>query len=521
MTVDHTMAAAGSKGPQADRLMRALGVAKSVDVDVLANDMRMPGTKLTVLPLEGAPEGVRLRSGTGPVRIVAPEDDTTTRVVYTITNGLSESRGVVTVKGRDDFNNPPVVEDIFATPDPDATSVEVDVLGKAFDLDGPEDELVLDDVSGDIYIAGSNLNQAMHGDRVMARIERKNGDRAEGRIVRILDRGSSSIVGRFDRDASGDGFVVPFDRRLIMDVNIPDGDEGSAEPGDMVVVEITRWPTPARGPLGRIIEVLGDIDEPGVDIEIIIRKYGIPDEHSDEAVNEAKRLGTQVKDRDVRGRTDFRPLVTVTIDGEHARDFDDAITIERLANGNYWLGVHIADVSHYVKEGSALDEEGYERGTSVYFPERAVHMFPSELATGLCSLNPHVDRLVQSCLMEVDRRGTVVRYEMYDGVINSDARMTYTDVNAILTDRDTATMARHVELVPMFELMHELFEILHARRRRRGSIDFDLPEKTPVYCARAGKIVLTLEMWMGRLEVMTVLVLLRLEPWRTARWSAA
>ncbi|HEV3483758.1 MAG TPA: RNB domain-containing ribonuclease, partial [Vicinamibacterales bacterium] len=306
----------------------------------------------------------------------------------------------------------------------------------------------LEEITGDIYIAGSNLNQAMHGDRVMARIERMNGDRAEGRIVRILERGASSVVGRFDRDASGYGFVVPFDRRLIMDVHIPEGEESSAEPGDMVLVEITRWPTAARPPLGRITEVLGDIDEPGVDVEIIIRKYGIPDEHSDEAVNEAKRLGTQIKERDLRARTDFRPLVTVTIDGEHARDFDDAITLDKLPNGHYWLGVHIADVAHYVPEGSALDEEAYERGTSVYFPERAVHMFPAELATGLCSLNPQVDRLVQSCLMEIDRKGTVVRYELHDGVIHSDARMTYTDVNAILTDRDADVISRYRELVP-------------------------------------------------------------------------
>src|SRR5207237_2907879 len=172
---------------------------------------------------------------------------------------------------------------------------------------------------------------------------------------------------------------------------------------------------------------------------------------------EAVRLGTTVSDRDIRGRTDFRHLLTVTIDGEHARDFDDAITLERLPNGHFWLGVHIADVSHYVREGSALDREAYERGTSVYFPERAVHMFPSELATGLCSLNPHVDRLVQSCLMEVDSRGNVVRYEMHDGVINSDARMTYTAVNAILTDRDSAAIAQYKELVPRFELMIELF----------------------------------------------------------------
>ncbi len=334
----------------------------------------------------------------------------------------------------------------------------------------------LEDAKGDIFIAGSNLNQAMHGDRVVARIERVSDGRVEGRIVRILERGSASVVGRFDIDASGLGFVVPFDRRLIMDVQIPSDARLDAHPGDMVVVEITRWPTPTRGPLGRVTEVLGDIDEPGVDNEIIIRKYGIPDEHSPEAVDEARRIGSSVDEKDLRERTDFRPLTIVTIDGEHARDFDDAISLEKLPNGHYWLGVHIADVAHYVQEGSILDEEAYERGTSVYFPERAVHMFPSELATGLCSLNPHVDRLVQSCLMEVDRRGAVVRYELHDGVIHSAARMTYTEVNAILTLGDEETITRYQPLVPLFESMRELFEILNKRRHRRGSIDFDLKE---------------------------------------------
>lgn len=331
-------------------------------------------------------------------------------------------------------------------------------------------------VSGDIFIAGANLNQAIHGDRVVARIERTSGDRAEGRILRILERGASSIVGRFDVDDSGMGFLVPFDRRLMMDVLIPDDARGGAGRGDMVVVEITRWPTPARSPLGRVLELLGDIDEPGVDTEVIIRKYGLPDAHDDAAVAEAKRLGTEVKEKDIRGRTDFRSRLTVTIDGEHARDFDDAITIDRLPNGHYRLGVHIADVSHYVPEGSALDEDAYERATSVYFPDRAVHMFPEELSTGLCSLNPDVDRLVQSCVMEIDRRGEVVDHEIHDGVIHSDARMTYTDVNAILTDHDAALMKKYSPLVGMFETMKELFEILNARRRRRGSIDFDLKE---------------------------------------------
>jgi ribonuclease R len=339
-------------------------------------------------------------------------------------------------------------------------------------------ERQLEGTKGDIYVAGSNLNEAMHGDRVVVRIERRRDhNRPEGVIVRILKRSSSTVVGRFVMDPSGVPFVVPFDRRVLMDIHVPEGAGAShAQPGQMVTVEIVRWPTATRNPVGRIIEVLGDINDPGVDIKIIIRKYNIPDRHSEESIEEARRLGGAVREQDIAGRTDFRGVTTVTIDGEHARDFDDAITIERLPNGHYWLGVHIADVSHYVREGSALDGEALERATSVYFPERAVHMFPSELATGLCSLNPNVDRLVQTCLMEVDKRGQVARYELHDGVINSDARMTYTDVNKILTDKDAATIEKYRELVPKFELMGELFTVLNGRRRRRGSIDFDLPE---------------------------------------------
>src|SRR3954462_9764962 len=338
-------------------------------------------------------------------------------------------------------------------------------------------ERPLDSGGGDIYISNPHLNEAMNGDRVVVRIERiKDGGRAEGRGIRILERANSSIVGRYDRDESGMGYVAPFDRRVLMDIFVPAGQEGGAAPGDMVIVELTRWPTATRGAMGHVSEVLGDIDAPGVDTEIIIRKYGIPDAHSEEAIADAVRLGAPVSERDIRGRSDFRDRPTVTIDGEHARDFDDAITIEKLPHGNYWLGVHSADVGNYVPAGSALDEEAYERATSVYFPERAVHMFPSELATGLCSLNPNVDRLVQSCLMEIDRRGDVVRYEMHDGVIHSDARMTYNEVNAILTDRHPALMKKYAALVGMFETMQELFKILNGRRKRRGSIDFDLKE---------------------------------------------
>jgi ribonuclease R len=338
-------------------------------------------------------------------------------------------------------------------------------------------ERPIEGLKRDIFVAAHNLKEALHGDRVVVRIERYREDgRAEGRIVQVLERAASTVVGRYEVDASGLGFVTPFDKRLTADIVIGRNDTRDAEPGQMVTVEVTRWPTPTRGPAGRIVEVLGDINDPGVDTEIILRKYGIPDEHPPEVVEEARRIGSAVKDKDMAGRTDFRDRKVVTIDGEHARDFDDAISIEKLKSGHYLLGVHIADVAHYVHEGGALDTEAYERATSVYFPERAVHMFPEALATGLCSLKPKVDRLVQSCVMEVTARGDVVRYEMHDGIIRSDARMTYTDVNAILTARDPDTMAKYRELVPMFELMRELFVILNDRRHRRGSVDFDLPE---------------------------------------------
>ena len=338
-------------------------------------------------------------------------------------------------------------------------------------------ERPVEGLTRDIYVPEHAKQDAMHGDRVVVRIERYREDgRAEGRIVQVLERAATMVVGRYEVDGSGLGFVAPFDKRLTTDIQIPRAETRDAQPGQMVTVEVTRWPTPTRGPAGRILEVLGDINDPGVDTEIILRKHGIPDEHGAAAMAEAKRIGSAVREKELDGRTDFRDRTVVTIDGEHARDFDDAISIEKLKNGHYWLGVHIADVAHYVHEGGPLDQEAYERGTSVYFPERAVHMFPSDLATGLCSLKPGVDRLVQSCLMEVTPRGDVVRYEMHDGVIRSDARMTYTAVNAIVTEKDPGTIAKYRELVPMFEMMRDLFDVLNARRHRRGSVDFDLPE---------------------------------------------
>jgi ribonuclease R len=243
-----------------------------------------------------------------------------------------------------------------------------------------------------------------------------------------------------------------------------------------VEVEITRWPTATRGPAGRVVEVLGDPDAPGVDTTVILRRHGIAEAHSEHAVLEARRLGTAVRPGDLEGRTDFRAALTVTIDGEHARDFDDAVSVEDLGAGRFRLAVHIADVSHYVRAGSALDDDARDRGTSVYFPDRAVHMFPAELATGLCSLNPGVDRLVQTCLMDIDARGGVTRCEFHDGVIRSAARLTYAGVNALLTEATPDAAPGGEPLPAMLRTMRSLYEVLHDRRRRRGSIDFDLPE---------------------------------------------
>src|SRR5688572_4704171 len=327
-----------------------------------------------------------------------------------------------------------------------------------------------------VFIPPGALADALHGDRVVARVERRSDRGFEGRIERVVSRKHQRIVGRLDVGRRGQGVVVPFDRRVLADVRVEVDESLAASDGQMVVVDITAWPTGSSGPEGRVAEVLGPVDAPGVDTQVIIRSFGIPDEYPAKALADARRLGEVVRDEDLEGRTDFRAVPTVTIDGEHAHDFDDAITLERITGGLYRLGVHIADVSHYVAEESPLDEEAYARGTSVYFPDRAVHMFPPDLATGLCSLRPHVDRLVQSCVMDVDGQGKVIRYEMHDGVIHSGARMTYTAVNAIVTDRDPEVRAQYEPLVPLFELMHDVFAVLNDRRRRRGAIDFDLPE---------------------------------------------
>jgi len=359
----------------------------------------------------------------------------------------------------------------------------------------------------DIFIPASGMSSAMHGDRVEVHVLRSKADgRLEGRIVTVKERAQRTVVGEF-HCGQRYNYVLPVDHRIPFEIVIPRGAEWPAEPassrdrqfggesegrrggalspgahrsvreleGLIVDVEVTNFPGPAQLPRGRVLEVLGQRDEFGVDVEIIIRKFHLPHHFPAEVLAEASAVPQYIPERDREGRRDFRSLPIVTIDGETAKDFDDAVYVERLPDGNYLLQVHIADVAHYVRPGTPLDRDARLRGTSVYFPDRAVPMLPLELSNGICSLNPHGDRLVMSALMEIDPQGRVVEYELMPGIIRSAERMTYTAVNAILTG-DASASARYRDLVENFKLMEELARILNRHRDERGSIDFDLPE---------------------------------------------
>jgi len=327
----------------------------------------------------------------------------------------------------------------------------------------------------DVYVAAANLKEALHGDRVVARVERTTPKGPEGRIIRVLERGLQRIVGRYEKDGRFGGHVVPFDRRVLHELFIPAGEEGRAGAGEMVLAEITRPPSATRNPMGRVLQVLGVITDPGVDLLVIMAKYGLPDAFPPEVEAEAARVPKEVRPQDVAGRTDFRAWATVTVDPETARDHDDAISLDRLPNGHWRLAVHIADVAHYVPEGTALDQEAYLRGTSVYFPDRVVPMLPHALSSHICSLVEGQDRLTQTVVLEVDGRGQVKKAEFHDGVIKSAARMTYEQVQKIV-DGDAELKARYAPLVPLFQQMDELARIMRQRRYERGSLDFDLPE---------------------------------------------
>lgn len=329
----------------------------------------------------------------------------------------------------------------------------------------------------DIYISAENLNGALNSDRVIAKVLKikEIGKKAEGEIIKILQRASSRFVGTFE-NSKYFGFVVPDDKRVPQDIFIPKSEINGAVTGHKVVVEITKWPEPRRNPEGRVVEILGHKDETGVDIVSIIRKYGLPEEFPEEVERAAEAIPEVIPEEEYKRRRDLRNLRMVTIDGEDAKDLDDAVSIEVLQSGNYRLGVHIADVSYYVRENDLIDKEAQLRGTSVYLIDRVVPMLPKKLSNNVCSLNPKVDRLTMTCMMEIDRTGKVVGHEIFESVIKTSERMTYTDVTRILKDNAPDLMERYSYLVEDFRAMEDLCSILRKKRMARGSIDFDFPE---------------------------------------------
>ncbi len=335
----------------------------------------------------------------------------------------------------------------------------------------------------DVYIAAVSRLDAMDGDKVVVRVtppagRKKATGKREGVIIRILERARTRIIGTFERSqlrTERHGFVMPKDQRLMQDMVIAPENIGGAKPGDLVAAEILAYPLRGRPAEGKITRVIGRPGDPGIDAELVIEEHELPVAFSPAVLQEASAIPQEVKPSMRRNRQDLRSLPTVTIDGEKARDFDDALSIEKI-KGGWRLWVHIADVAHYVREGCFLDQEAYARGTSVYLPDRAIPMLPEALSNGICSLNPKVDRLTLTAEMDIDRNGAVFRYDIYESVIRSDERMTYTAVRQILADRDPILRKRYAPLVPKFELMAELMEVMRGKRLRRGSIDFDLPE---------------------------------------------
>ncbi|MBI4378434.1 MAG: ribonuclease R [Nitrospinae bacterium] len=346
--------------------------------------------------------------------------------------------------------------------------------------------VVPEDGGDDIFVNPRNMREVMHGDRVVCRIESvKKGEKKEGRIIRILERGHKTIVGIYEPSGNF-GFVIPDDRRISHDIYVPLKYSGKAKRGHAVVAEITAYQTKNRNPEGKIIDIIGYPDNPDVEIDIVLRKYEIPSKFPAEVLREAENIQQQVTGSEIAGRLDLRDMNIVTIDGEKAKDFDDAVSVERLHHGNFLLGVHIADVSHYVKEGSHLDDEAFKRGTSVYFPDRVIPMLPFQLSNEICSLKPRVDRLSMSVFMEFNKQGELIHYRFAETVIHSRERMTYTDVaeifetqNSTLNQVQSKTQNLKERFSYLFDdlfLMRELCEILRENRMEKGSIDFDLPE---------------------------------------------
>lgn len=327
----------------------------------------------------------------------------------------------------------------------------------------------------DLFIPEDMVNGAFHQDKVQVElIPGKRGKRQEAVVRRILERGTRQIVGTYEKSANF-GFVVPDNSKIGADIFIPKERSKGAVDGHKVVVELTSYGDEKHKPEGKVVEIIGHINDPGVDIMSIVRGFDLPVEFSEKVMNQVERIPNEVSGADMAGRKDLRKVQMVTIDGEDAKDLDDAVSVSKEGEV-YHLGVHIADVSNYVQENSALDWEALERGTSVYLVDRVIPMLPHKLSNGICSLNQGVDRLALSCLMTIDGKGNVTDYEIAETVICVDRRMSYTSVKKILEDKDEQECKEYEELVPMFELMEELAAILRKKRHKRGSIDFDFPE---------------------------------------------
>ena len=356
----------------------------------------------------------------------------------------------------------------------------------------------------DVFIPEDKTGAALHGDHVQIVVETQgqgNGRRAEGSVIRVLEHANKEVVGYYQK-SKGFGFVIPDNQKISKDIFIPQGCDMGAVTGHKVVAKIKEFGDAGHKPEGVVTEILGHVNDPGTDILSIVRAYGLPEEFPQEVMDQVEQCPDEVAvpadpseeplgdgpyriadlaspadwTGDLAGRLDLRGLPTVTIDGEDAKDLDDAVTICRDGSGGYTLGVHIADVSHYVKAGSPLDKEALKRGTSVYLVDRVIPMLPHKLSNGICSLNAGTDRLALSCIMELDCQGNVLDHRIAETVIHVDRRMTYTAVNAIVAERDEAVMAEYEGFVPMFDLMKEVSDILREQRRKRGAIDFDFPE---------------------------------------------
>ena len=336
--------------------------------------------------------------------------------------------------------------------------------------------VIVEDQEDDIYIAKEDSKDAFSGDRVLVKLKKKsNGARQEGIILKVIEHKKDTLVGTFQKNKNF-GFVIPDDKKLCRDIFISKKNFGKARNNHKVLVQITKYPQKGKKAEGKILEVIGNVNEAGIDMLSLIKDYDLPYRFPKDVVKEAQKFGDKINPNDIAGRVDLRSKYDIfTIDGEDAKDLDDAVSLTKEGN-IYHLGVHIADVSNYVQGGSALDKEALKRGTSVYLADRVIPMLPERLSNGICSLNQGQDRLTLSCLMDIDENGTVVAHRIAETVIRVDRRMSYNQVRCILEDGDTETSREYKEFVPMFFLMKELSALLRSKRHNRGSIDFDFPE---------------------------------------------